>query len=131
MTQQTISTKLRTLTPDDGMALTDGKTYTTGTVFLGSMGNVSDWTEISESEIPETPESPGTRMWTPLSIKRACGERWEDVKAALQRAGLYDDFVMAQVLREDDETFRAGYEMAVQAYGKETVDGILDLCPRE
>lgn len=45
------------------------------------------------------------REWTPLSIKRACGEKWPTVKTALQQADIYEDFIMAQVLKEDDEAF--------------------------
>jgi hypothetical protein len=68
---------------------------------------------------------PPPRVWTPLSIKRACGERWSAVRAALEAAGIYEDFVMAQELREDDSAFQMGYQWAVTQYGKETVDAVL------
>lgn len=68
---------------------------------------------------------PPPRVWTPLSIKRACGERWSAVRAALEAAGIYEDFVMAQELREDDSAFQMGYQWAVTQYGKEAVDAVL------
>lgn len=68
---------------------------------------------------------PPPRRWTPLSIKRACGERWSAVHAALEAAGIYEDFVMAQELREDDSAFQMGYQWAVQNYGQEAVDAVL------
>jgi len=61
MTDTTISAKLRILTPDDGMAITDGTTYTTGTVYLAHSADASRWHEIPESEIPPTPEPPQPR----------------------------------------------------------------------
>ena len=68
---------------------------------------------------------PPPRVWTPLSIKRACGERWATVKAALQQADIYEDFIMAQELREDDAAFLQGYNWAVAQYGAEVVDAVL------
>ena len=68
---------------------------------------------------------PPPRVWTPLSIKRACGERWAAVRAALEAAGIYEDFVMAQELRDDDDAFKMGYQWAVQNYGQEAVDAVL------
>ena len=66
------------------------------------------------------------RTWTPLAIKRACGARWPTVKAALQQADIYEDFVMAQEIREDDDAFQRGYAWAVGQYGKEAVDRVLE-----
>ena len=56
MTSQIINAKLRILAPDDGMALTDGTTYTTGTVYLAWNADASAWREIPESEIPQRDE---------------------------------------------------------------------------
>lgn len=70
--------------------------------------------------------APPPRSWTPLSIKRACGsERWPVLKSALEALGFYDEFLMAQEIREDDPSFAQGYEWAVAQFGKETVDEIL------
>lgn len=52
MTDNVISTKLRILTPDDGMVLTDGSTYTTGSVYLAHSADASKWREIPASEVP-------------------------------------------------------------------------------
>ena len=65
------------------------------------------------------------RTWTPLAIKRACGDKWATVKSALQGADIYEDFMIAQELREDDAAFRRGYEWACATYGTNTVDEIL------
>ena len=67
------------------------------------------------------------RTWTPLAIKRACGERWPAVKAALEAADIYEDFVMAQELREDDVAFRQGYSWACATYGTNAVDRVLEV----
>lgn len=66
------------------------------------------------------------RTWTPLAIKRACGDRWPAVRAALQAADIYEDFVMAQELRADDPAFRRGYEWACATYGTNMVDAVLE-----
>ena len=58
MDSQVISTKLRVLAPADGMALTDGTTYTTGTVFLAWNADASKWREIPESDIPVPDDAP-------------------------------------------------------------------------
>lgn len=66
------------------------------------------------------------RTWTPLSIKRACGDKWDAVKAALEQAKIYEDFIMAQELREDDEAFVKGITWAKQTYGEEAVEEVLE-----
>jgi hypothetical protein len=68
---------------------------------------------------------PPPRRWTPLSIKRACGDRWPTVKSALVAADIYEDFIMARELREDDAAFALGYAWAVGHYGAQTVDAVL------
>ena len=73
--------------------------------------------------VPNPPQPP--RVWTPLAIKRACGERWAAIRAALEAAGIYEDFIMAQELRDDDAAFQMGYSWAVQNYGQEAVDAVL------
>ena len=73
----------------------------------------------------EDAEQRAYRSWTPLAIKRACGERWPEVKAALQSADIYEDFIMAQELREDDAAFAQGRAWAEAQYGAETVAAVL------
>ena len=65
------------------------------------------------------------RTWSPLSIKRACGDRWPTVKAALVEADIYEDFIMAQELREDDPAFITGIAWAKSVYGEEAVEAVL------
>ncbi|MBO7688620.1 MAG: hypothetical protein J6V72_19740 [Kiritimatiellae bacterium] len=79
---------------------------------------VAIWTKVQNPPPPP-------RTWTPLSIKRACAERWPALREALQEADIYEDFIMAKELREDDDAFRQGYDWAVETYGKETVDKVL------
>lgn len=83
---------------------------------------VEVWTKVVNPEPPPAP----VRCWTPLSIKRACKERWGALRDALQEADIYEDFIMAEELREDDEAFRRGYAWAVETYGQEVVDKVLD-----
>lgn len=75
MTSQTIEAKIRILAPADGMALTDGNTYTTGTVYLAWNADASAWREIPESEIPQRDErEPPPRRWSRLAIKTALAQ---------------------------------------------------------
>ena len=69
--------------------------------------------------------TPPPRSWTSLSIKRACGDKWATLKSALQASDLYEDFIMAQELREDDAAFQRGLTWAVAQYGQDAVDEIL------
>ena len=70
--------------------------------------------------------TPPVQTWTPLSIKRACGDKWPTVKAALEAEGISEDFVMAQELREDDPAFQQGLAWAKATYGDEAVRAILN-----
>ena len=70
-------------------------------------------------------EVPVVRSWTPLSIRRACGDLWPDVASAMRQAGIYDDFIMAQVIREDDPTFMSGVALARGLFGDAAVDRVL------
>ena len=82
---------------------------------------------------PIEPPKPRIRKWTPLAIKRALmvAEKWDEVKVMVETAGLYEDFVMAQVIAENDDAFKTGYAQAVEMYGKETVDALLAQIPEE
>ena len=82
-------------------------------------------TYVETSEYVPTRPDDGVRKWTPLAKKRACGDRWPTVRAALEDAGIYEDFVMAQELREDDSAFLRGIEWARATYGAEAVEEVL------
>lgn len=81
---------------------------------------------VETDEYVPTASGDGVRSWTPLAIKRACGGLWESLKAALQEAGMYEDFIMAQELREDDEDFARGVARARELFGDEAVDAVLN-----
>lgn len=122
---------IRILIAEEGMALcrkTDGGPTRITRVALSSFDSEDNWTDCEYADDPEdgAAGSPSVRTWTPLAIKRACGERWDEVKAALLQAGIFDEFVMAAEIREDDDAFKSGYAWAVQAYGQETVDAVLE-----
>ena len=110
MTDTTISTKLRVLTPDDGYALTDGTTYTTGTIYLGWNADASRWHEIPESEIPDQSQQTSIRAYSKLKIVAALQTAgvWNTVKQALESEGLYDLFLAAQIFADDNEFFMQG-----------------------
>lgn len=99
----------------------------------------ADWKELDGKVVRQyvirdiDPPKPHVRKWTPLSIKRALmmAEKWDEVKGIVEAAGLYDDFIMAQVIAEDDDAFKTGYAHAVEIYGKEAVDAILAQIPEE
>ena len=69
--------------------------------------------------------TPPVQKWTPLAIKRACGDKWPVVKGALEANGLYEDFSLAQELREDDPAFQRGVAWAKAEYGEEVVEAVL------
>jgi hypothetical protein len=76
---------------------------------------------------------PPPRRWSVLSIIRALksNECYDEIKSALESAGLFDEFIGADYISEDDDSFRSGYAMSVEEYGQEKVDAILDSIPRE
>ena len=82
-------------------------------------------------EVANPPPAP--RRWSSLAIKRVLESRgsWAEVKGLLEAAGMYDDFLMADYIAEDDEAFLAARAQAVSLYGEETVAAILDTIPTE
>lgn len=56
--------------------------------------------------IPPTPE-PAPKRYSKLKIIRALGDGWAAKKAQLEAAGLYDLFMAAQFMAEDDPAFAA------------------------
>lgn len=82
-------------------------------------------TYVETEEYVPTATDDGVRKWTPLSIKRASGDRWPVIRTALEEAGLFEDFIMAQELREDDSAFQQGITWAKSTYGEESVESVL------
>ena len=75
----------------------------------------------------------GDRRWTPLAVKRTLERagKWTDVKTALVAADRYDDFLMASFISEADEEFAEVKAWAVEQYGSEAVEALLDQIPEE
>ena len=144
MDSQVISTKLRVLAPADGMALTDGTTYTTGTVFLAWDADVSKWHEVPESEVPEQEPSEPPRRWTRLAIKTALAQAGMLAAARqfLSATEIAQGYTAWEALTDCDyiEEFYGGDERwnallngAAQALGKTRpeIDAFLDAIPQE
>lgn len=145
MTSQIINAKLRILAPDDGMALTDGTTYTTGTVYLAWNADASAWREIPESEIPQRGErEPPPRRWSRLAIKTALAQAGmlSQALAYLAQVEIATGYSAAEAL-QDCDYIEEGYpdatrwaallDGAAQALGKtrEEIDAFLDAIPQE
>lgn len=104
-------------TPKPGIVFSNEYWKVSGYVFTNYLAHVTwgkAWRKVA------------VRTWTPLSIKRACGDKWPTVKSALQGAEIYEDFIMAQELREDDPAFQRGYAWACDTYGTNVVNAILE-----
>jgi hypothetical protein len=73
------------------------------------------------------------RRWTPLAMKRALSAagRWPEVKTMLVAADKYDDFLMCSYIYEGDEDFQDAKAWAVEHYGEESVNALLDAIPTE
>ena len=61
-----------------------------------------------EEYVPPPPE-PAPKRYSKLKVIRALGDGWEAKKLQLEQAGLYDQFVAAAWLEEDDPAFAAVY----------------------
>ena len=55
---------------------------------------------------PQPPE-PAPKRYSKLKIIRALGDGWEAKKLMIEQAGLYDQFMAAQFMAEDDPAFAA------------------------
>lgn len=120
MTDNVISTKLRIITPDDGMALTDGSTYTKGSVYLAHSADASRWREIPEGEVPPQDDRPNPpRTFSKLRIVASLTDAgvWPQVKQYIEQAGLYDLYLAAQDFAEDNEYFAQGKTALQSALG--------------
>lgn len=145
MTDQAFSAKLRVLTPADGKALTDGTTYTTGSVFLAHGADASAWREISASEVPQQEARPvPPRRWTRLSIKTALAQAGmlSQALAYLAQVQIATGYSAAEALQDCDYV-EEGYpnaarwseilDGAAQDLGKtrEEIDTFLGAIPQE
>ena len=82
------------------------------------------WTTAEREEEITAP----VPVYSKLRLVRAMKEAgiWADVENAIEGAGLWDEFVLAQDLSAGDPVFAPFLDTLVQAYGKEMVDGILE-----
>lgn len=86
----------------------DGQIYTGGGIVLDGKRY---WQPTDEQFIAAgwqryTPP-PAPKRYSKLKIIRALGDGWEAKKLQLEQAGLYDQFVAAAWLAEDDPAFAA------------------------
>ena len=90
------------------MWIKDGVIYTGGGVVLDGKRY---WFPTDEQFIAAgweryTPQ-PAPKRYSKLKVIRALGSGWEAKKLQLEQAGLYDQFVAAAWLAEDDPAFAA------------------------
>ena len=67
-----------------------------------------------EEYTPPAPE-PAPKRYSKLEIVRALGSGWEVKKLQLEQAGLFDQFMAAAWLAEDDPAFAAVYATLTDA----------------
>ena len=89
----------------------DGKTYTGGGIVVGNMWHSTPTRELFIAagwtwQEPPAP-TPAPKRYSKLKIIRALGEGWGAKKLQLEQAGLYDQFIAAAWLAEDDPAFAA------------------------
>lgn len=137
MYSQVITSKLRILAPDDGMALTDGTTYTTGTVYLAWNADASKWREVHESEIPteeERESSPRTFSKYRLVSALMQAQVWPQVKAWIESVpGAYDLYLAAEDISEDEPLLAQGIAAVKELLGwtDEQVEAVLAASVKE
>lgn len=67
------------------------------------------------TEYTPAPPVPAPKRYSKLKVIRALGSGWEAKKLELEQAGLYDQFVAAAWLEEDDPAFAAVYATLTDA----------------
>lgn len=108
MTSTTIEAKLRILAPSEGKALTDGTTYTTGTVYLAWNADASKWHEIDESEMPEPDASKlPVRVFVTADVIEQLSLKgvYAQVREWIEERGILDMMLATKEFREDDPNF--------------------------
>ena len=96
-----------------GGIVIDGKRYWNPT---DEQFEAAGWTRYTPPEPP--------KRYSKLKVIRALGARWEAYKLQLEQAGLYDQFVAAAWLAEDDPAF-AGVLANLTAEEREALAGCL------
>ena len=92
------------------MWIKDGKEYTGGGVILDGVRHLAPTREqFTSAGYVWVEPPPASKRYSKLKIIRALGSAWEAKKIQLEAAGLYDQFVAAQFLAEDDPAFAAVY----------------------
>ncbi len=96
------------------MWIKDGVVYTDGGIVLEGKRY---WKPTAEQfiaagwqEYVPPPVTPPPKRYSKLKIIRALGDKWEAYKLAIEQAGLWDEFVAAAWLSEDDPAFAAMWE---------------------
>ena len=95
------------------MWIKDGVIYQGGGVVIGKMRYLdptpeqfiaAGWERYTPPPVPPVP-----KRYSKLKVIRALGDGWAAKKAQLEAAGLYDQFVAAAFLAEDDPAFAPVY----------------------
>ena len=118
------------LDPSDGMALTNGSTYTISTVYLPVNADISQWWDVpigeyfawkvrQEQGIPENQ----VITYSKLGLINALEKRglWPAVKAIIQAGGYEDKWNACQVLRSGNDAFETGKKLIMQALQQQGV----------
>ena len=107
------------------MWIKDGVIYQNGGIYLDGMWysnptpeqfRAAGWEEYTPPPVPPAP-----KRYSKLKIIRALGDGWAAKKAQLEAAGLYDLFMAAQFMAEDDPGFAAFCE-TLTAEEREALD---------
>ena len=89
----------------------DGKIYSGGGIILNGkkywQPTDEQFIEAGYERYTPPPVPPAPKRYSKLKIIRALGEGWAAKKAELEAAGLYDLFMAAQFMAEDDPAFAA------------------------
>ena len=95
------------------MWIKDGQIYTGGGIVLNG---IRYWQPTDEQFIADgwEPYEP-PKKYSKLKVIRALGSGWEAKKLQLEQAGLYDQFVAAAWLAEDDPAFAPVYASLTDA----------------
>lgn len=79
----------------------------------------------TSEKIPDPPAPP--KLYSKYKLMESLKERgkWDDVKTAIDVAGYWDEWLVAQDLSSDDEAFQTARAAFVEAYGEELVAAVL------
>lgn len=88
----------------DGRLTLDGKV-----IFIAGDPDPDLMRAAGYKEYTPAPPVPAPKRYSKLKVIRALGSAWEAKKLELEQAGLYDQFVAAAWLEEDDPAFAPIY----------------------